>query len=76
MLNLAKGDKGVVLCWMNNEQTCVTDTGYLEAFEQYIIRHHADRYIVCIDVQTTYSHIPEYDDARTLISSNCTSTVD
>jgi hypothetical protein len=28
-----------------------------------------------IVVQTTYSHILEYDDARTLISSNCTSTV-
>jgi hypothetical protein len=33
-------------------------------------------YIVCIDVQTTYSHILEYDDARTLIGGNCTSTVD
>jgi hypothetical protein len=44
--------------------------------DEYIIRHHADWYIVCIDVQTTYSHILEYDDARTLISSNCTSTVD
>jgi hypothetical protein len=41
----------------------------------YIIRHHADSDIICIDVQTTYSHILEYDDARTLIGSNCTSTV-
>ena len=34
-----------------------------------------DRYIVCTDAQTTYSHIPEYDEACTPISSNCTSTV-
>jgi hypothetical protein len=42
---------------------------------QYITRHHTDRYIVCTDTQTTYSHIPEYDEACTPISSNCTSTV-
>jgi len=41
----------------------------------YITRHHTDRYIVCTDVQTTYSHTPEYDEACTPISSNCTSTV-
>ena len=41
---------------------------------QYITRHHTDRYIVCTDAQTTYSHIPEYDEACTPISSNCTST--
>ena len=41
----------------------------------YITRHHTDRYIVCTDVQTTYSHIPEYDEAFTPISSNCTSMV-
>ena len=33
-----------------------------------------DRYIVSTDEQTTYSHIPEYE-VRTLISSNCPSTV-
>ena len=43
--------------------------------KQYITRHHTDRYIVCTDAQTTYSHIPEYDEACTPISSNCTSTV-
>jgi len=32
VLNLPKGDKGVVLCWMKNKQTCVTETGILEAF--------------------------------------------
>ena len=42
---------------------------------EYITRHHTDRYIVCTDAQTTYSHIPEYDEACTPISSNCTSTV-
>jgi len=42
---------------------------------QYITRHHTDRYIVCTDAQTTYSHIPEYDEACTPISSNCTSAV-
>jgi len=42
---------------------------------EYITRHHTDRYIVCTDTQTTYSHIPEYDEACTPISSNCTSTV-
>jgi len=41
----------------------------------YITRHHTDRHIVCTDAQTTYSHIPEYDEACTPISSNCTSTV-
>jgi len=41
----------------------------------YITRHHMDRYIVCTDAQTTYSHILEYDEACTPISSNCTSTV-
>ena len=29
----------------------------------------------CTDAQTTYSHVPEYDEACTPISSNCTSTV-
>jgi len=43
--------------------------------DRYITRHHTDRYIVCTDAQTTYSHIPEYDETRTPISSNCTSTV-
>ena len=38
-------------------------------------RHHTDRYIVCTDAQITYSHIPEYDEACTPISNNCTSTV-
>jgi len=42
---------------------------------KYITRHHTDRYIVCTDARITYSHIPEYDEACTLISSNCTSTV-
>jgi len=42
---------------------------------KYITRHHTDRYIVCTDAQTTYSHIPDYDEARTPISSNRTSTV-
>jgi len=42
---------------------------------QYINRHHTDRYIVGTDAQITYSHIPEYDEACTPISSNCTSTV-
>ena len=41
----------------------------------YITRHHTDRYIVCTDAQITYSHIPEYDEACTPISNNCTSTV-
>ena len=41
----------------------------------YITRHHTDRYIVCTDAQITDSYIPEYDEACTLISSNCTSTV-
>jgi len=41
----------------------------------YVTRHHTDRYIVCTDAQTTYSHILEYDEACTPISSNCTSTV-
>ena len=41
----------------------------------YITRHPMERYIVCTDAQTTYSHIPEYDEACTPISSNCTSTV-
>ena len=40
-----------------------------------ITRHHTDGYIVCTDAQTTYSHIPEYDEACTPISSNCPSTV-
>ena len=42
---------------------------------EYITRHHTDRYIVCKDAQTTYSHILEYNEACTPISSNCTSTV-
>ena len=41
----------------------------------YITRHHTDRYIVCTDAQITYSHVPEYDEACTPISSNCTSKV-
>ena len=41
----------------------------------YITRHHTERYIVRTDAQTTYSHRPEYDEACTPISSNCTSTV-
>ena len=32
LLNLPKGDKGVVLCWMKSRQTCITETGNLEAF--------------------------------------------
>ena len=44
-------------------------------YVQYITRHHTDRYIVWTDAQTTYSHTPEYDEACTPISSNCTSTV-
>jgi len=48
---------------------------FVEYDVMYITRHHTDRYIVCTDAQTTYSHIPEYDDACTPISSNCTSTV-
>jgi hypothetical protein len=51
-------------------------TAHMNNYIQYIIGHHADRYNVCIDVQTTYSHILEYDDACMLISSNCTNTVD
>ena len=42
---------------------------------EYKTRHHKDRYIVRTDAHTTYSHIPEYDEACTPISSNCTSTV-
>jgi len=48
---------------------------YHNSHRQYITRHHTDRYIVCTDAQTTYSHIPEYVEACTPISSNCTSTV-
>ena len=55
----------VAPCGINN---CYTKV-------QYITRHHTDRYIVCTDAQTTYRHIPEYDEACTPISSNCTSTV-
>ena len=41
----------------------------------YTTRHHTDRCFVCTDAQTKYSHIPEYDEACTPISSNCTSTI-
>jgi hypothetical protein len=41
----------------------------------YIARHRKERYNVRTDAPTTYSHRPEYDEARTPISSNCTSTV-
>ena len=40
-----------------------------------IYLYHTERYIVCTDAQTTYSHIPEYNEACMPISSNCTSTV-
>ena len=48
---------------------------WLCTLHEYITRHHTDRYIVCTDAQTTYSHIRESDEACTPISSNCTSTV-
>jgi hypothetical protein len=41
----------------------------------YITRHHTERYIIRMDAPTTYSHNPEDDEACTLTSSSCTSTV-
>ena len=44
---------------------------YLRVLMQYTSRHHTDRYIASINIQTTYRHKLECDEAGRLTRSNC-----